>query len=92
MASDSPALPAADDFSCSTREPKLRHMWPAPSKAPRIHGIEVPPRRFTGWAALYFLGFFCLPLLTFCFLVDLALYLLFTRYLDSCYAVLCWFD
>ena len=70
--------------------PKLDGMWPARSKPPRIHGSEVPPRRFTGWAVLYFLAFFCLPLLTLCFLVDLALYLLFTRMFESCYAVLCW--
>lgn len=56
-----------------------------------IHGIVVPRRRFTRWAAIYFLGYFCLPLLALCFLVDLALYFLFTEVFGTCYAVLCWF-
>ena len=56
-----------------------------------IQGVTIPPRRFTPWAALYFLLFFCLPLLGFCFALDLLLYLLFTEALHSCYGVFCLF-
>ena len=65
----------------------------APSaKAARIRGVTIPPRRFTPWAALYFILFFCLPLLALCLALDVVLYLVFTRVFDSCYAVLCLFD
>lgn len=62
----------------------FRFRQPAP-----IHGIVVPPRRFTRWAAIYFLAFFCLPVLAFCLAVDVLLHLLFTEVFDTCYAVLC---
>ena len=57
-----------------------------------ISGVPVPRRRFTRWAALYFVGYFVAPFLTLCFLVDLALYLLATEVLGTCYAVLCFFE
>lgn len=57
-----------------------------------IHGIEIPPRRFTPWAALYFAVFFCLPFLGLCLALDVLLYLVFTQVFDSCYALLCLFD
>lgn len=60
-------------------------------KPTTILGVTIPPRRFTLWAALYFLTFFCLPLLGLCFALDFLLYLLFTRALHSCYGVLCFF-
>lgn len=62
------------------------------TKAVQIRGVAIPPRRFTLWAALYFIMFFCLPLLALCLALDVALYLVFTRVFDSCYAVLCLFD
>ena len=62
------------------------------TKAVRIRGVAIPPRRFTLWAALYFILFFCLPLLALCLAFDVVLYLVFTRVFDSCYAVLCLFD
>ena len=49
----------------------------------------MPPRRFTRWAAIFFLAFFCLPVLVFCLAVDALLYLLFTEVFDTCYALLC---
>lgn len=58
-------------------------------KPPAIHGITVPRRRFTPWAALYFVCFFCLPVLGLSFLLDFAFYLFFTRTLESCYGLLC---
>lgn len=54
-----------------------------------VRGVELPARRFTGWALLYFLLFVCLPILTICLAIDLALYLVFRDLFDSCYAVLC---
>ena len=64
-------------------------MLTAFKKPPAIHGVTVPRRRFTPWAGLYFLCFFCLPLLAVCFLLDFLLYLYFTRARDSCYGLLC---
>jgi len=57
-----------------------------------LRGQRIPRRRFTGWAALYFALFFCLPLLGLAFLLDLALYLVFDRLFDACYGVLCLFE
>jgi hypothetical protein len=57
-----------------------------------IHGVEIPPRRFTRWAALYFLLFFCLPVLGLAAVLDVLLYLVFTRLFDTCYAILCLFE
>ncbi len=54
-----------------------------------LRGKRIPRRRFTGWAALYFLLLFCLPLLGLAFLLDLALYLVFDRIFDACYGLLC---
>ena len=54
-----------------------------------IHGIDIPSRRFTRWAALYFLLFFCLPVLGLGLALDVLLYLVFTRLFDTCYAILC---
>lgn len=62
------------------------------TKVARVRGVAIPPRRFTPWAALYFVVFFCLPLLALCLALDVVLYLVFTRVFDSCYAVLCLFD
>jgi len=56
-----------------------------------IRGIDVPRRRFTRWAALYFLLYVCLPVLGIALLLDAALYFLFARVFGSCYAVLCLF-
>ena len=57
-----------------------------------ILGIEIPPRRFTRWAAFYFLLFFCLPVLGLSLALDVVLYLVFTRVFDVCYALLCLLD
>lgn len=54
-----------------------------------IRGVEVPRRRFTRWAALYFLLNLCLPVLGLAFLLDAALYLLFDRVFGACYGLLC---
>jgi hypothetical protein len=54
--------------------------------------VVVPPRRFTRWAALYFVLFFCLPFLGLCLLFDVLLYLVFTGMFGRCYAILCLFE
>jgi hypothetical protein len=52
----------------------------------------IPRRRFTRWAALYFIVFVCLPLLGVCAALDAALYLAFTRWFDRCYGLFCLFQ
>ena len=54
-----------------------------------LRGKRIPRRRFTGWAVLYFLLLFCLPLLGLAFLLDLALYLVFDQLFGACYGLLC---
>ena len=54
-----------------------------------IRGVGLRRRRFTGWALLYFLVFFCLPVLGLALLLDFALYTFFDRILGSCYGLLC---
>ena len=58
-------------------------------KLKRIRGVDLPPRRFTGWALVYFVVFLCLPLLGVALALDVALYLLWGTAFESCYAVLC---
>jgi hypothetical protein len=65
---------------------------PPAGPAQRRHVGDIPRRRFTRWAALYFFAFVCLPLLGFCAVVDAALYVIFTRWLDRCYALACLFQ
>ncbi len=57
-----------------------------------IGGVALPRRRFTGWAALYFILFVCVPFLGLALLLDVLFYLIFTRLFDSCYGLLCLFS
>lgn len=41
-----------------------------------IHGIEIPRRRFTAWAALYYFVFVCVPIFTVALIFDYLLYVL----------------
>jgi hypothetical protein len=54
-----------------------------------IHGREIPRRRFTLWAALYFAGLVALPILLLSLALDGALYLWFTHGLGRCYGIFC---
>lgn len=54
-----------------------------------VLGHVIPKRRFTRWAAWYFLVWFCLPALALGAAVDALLYLVFTRLLGHCYAIFC---
>lgn len=56
-----------------------------------VLGHVIPGRRFTRWAAWYFLIWFCLPVLALGALIDALLYLVFTVLLSRCYALLCLF-
>ncbi|MGF1611426.1 MAG: hypothetical protein ACFCUQ_18630 [Kiloniellales bacterium] len=67
-------------------------MPPRARSSQRLHLSDIPRRRFTRWAALYFFAFVCLPLLSFCAVVDAALYVIFTRWFDRCYALFCLFQ
>ena len=58
-------------------------------KASSVYGVTLPRRHFTGWAVLYFLIFVCAPVLGGALLLDVMFYLVFTRFFDSCYGVLC---
>ena len=60
-------------------------------QAEGVLGHVIPKRRFTRWAAWYFLLYFCLPVLALGALVDLALYFVFTGLFDRCYAIFCLF-
>lgn len=57
-----------------------------------INGVVIPPRHFTGWAALYFIAFVCLPVTGAGALLDFALYTIFRDWFDACYAVMCLFE
>ena len=57
-----------------------------------VGGVRLPRRRFTGWAALYFACFICLPFLGLALLLDVLFYMIFTHLFDSCYGLLCLFS
>lgn len=59
--------------------------------AAEIQGQFIPKRRFTRWAAYYFVIYFCLPVLALGLLVDALLYVVFTGLFDRCYALFCLF-
>ena len=61
------------------------------TKAHPVKGITLPRRRFTGWAALYFAGFVCAPIMALALLLDIISYVIFTRFLERCYGLLCLF-
>ena len=54
-----------------------------------VNGHVLPPPRPTLWAIWYALAYLGLPLIGVLALVDLLLWLLFTRVLGRCYGVLC---
>jgi hypothetical protein len=59
-------------------------------KPETVRGVAVPRRRFTAWAAVYFVLFVALPLLALGFGLDTLVYLLIDRPVGTCIAVLCW--
>jgi hypothetical protein len=63
----------------------------SPQQGEAILGHVIPKRRFTRWAAYYFVLYFCLPVLALGLVVDLLLYTVFTRLLGRCYAIFCLF-
>ena len=64
-------------------------MWGPFRKTARILGVEVPRRRFTGWAAAYFVAFFCVPLLAICLAVDTLLYIILKALFGICFGLWC---
>lgn len=56
-----------------------------------VLGHVIPKRRFTRWAAWYFVLYFGLPVLALGLLVDLLLYTVFAGLLGRCYAIFCLF-
>ena len=59
-------------------------------KSIRIMGFDIPRRRFTRWAAVYFVTFFCIPLLAVCGVLDLVLGVALRAAFDICYGIACW--
>lgn len=57
-----------------------------------VSGIELPRRRFTGWAAVYFLIFICMPVLAIGTALDIAFYFLFANAFERCFALYCLFE
>ena len=60
-------------------------------KARVASGVSLLRRRFTAWAALYFAAFVAAPILGVALAIDVILFFVFTRLLDRCYGVLCFF-
>ena len=58
-------------------------------KTPSVSGVSLPRRRFTGWAIVYFLVFLGVPILGLALILDVIFYLIFTKFFDSCYGLLC---
>ena len=56
----------------------------------RIMGREIPRRRFTFWAALYFTVFICVPLLALGAALDALLFVVLEAAFGICYGVWCW--
>lgn len=56
-----------------------------------VSGVTLPRRRFTGWAAAYFLLFVFLPVTLVCLALDAAFYFMFAEAFDSCFALFCLF-
>lgn len=54
-----------------------------------VLGHVIPKRRFTRWAAWYFVLYFCLPVLALGALTDALLYVVFTALFGRCYALFC---
>lgn len=54
-----------------------------------VLGHVIPKRRFTRWAAWYFVVYVCLPVLALGALADALLYLVFTTLFGRCYALSC---
>ncbi|MDH3239277.1 MAG: hypothetical protein OEO83_01280 [Alphaproteobacteria bacterium] len=59
-------------------------------KPEKVRGVIAPRRRFTVWAALYFVLFVALPVLAIAFALDTAVYFAVDRPFGTCLAVLCW--
>ena len=57
-----------------------------------VKGFDLPGPRFTGWAWFYFMLYVALPVLAVGLALNVALYFLFERDFDRCYALLCLFE
>lgn len=59
-------------------------------KLTKVRGRAIPGPRLTAWGVLAILVHLGLPLLAVLGVLDLLLYLVFTRLLGRCYGLLCW--
>lgn len=69
----------------------MKEQHPTP-EGDAVLGQVIPRRRFTRWAAYYFVLYFCLPVVVLGIVVDLLLYAVFTGFFGRCYALFCLFD
>lgn len=58
-------------------------------KSDRIAGLDIPRRRFTLWAVVYFMVYFVTPILAVALALDTLFFLIFDRWFGACYGVLC---
>ena len=56
-----------------------------------VLGHVIPRRRFTRWAAYYFVLYLVLPVMALGLLADLLLYAISSILLGRCYALFCFF-
>src|SRR3546814_332042 len=88
-----PAWPAVSRFSTAAATTSLARMDAGEKGADGARGAVlgqvIPKRRFTRWAAWYFLVWFCLPVLALGAAVDALLYLVFTALLGHTTAIFC---
>ncbi len=61
-------------------------------ETPTIRGVQIPGRRYTAWAAIYFVLLVALPVLGITMLLDLLGWVLAIHVFDaSCYGITCLF-
>lgn len=65
--------------------------WIMATRSISVAGHEIPRRRFTRYALLYFLGLVAVPILGAALALDVLFYFLVGRLLGACYGVLCLF-
>ncbi|MBM3600492.1 MAG: hypothetical protein FJX35_20010 [Alphaproteobacteria bacterium] len=58
--------------------------------ARRSRTNTIPRRRYTVWAAIYFVAFVALPILGVSLLLDLALAVIFRHFGLGCFGFWCW--
>lgn len=62
-------------------------------KSGQVHGVTIPKRQFTRWAAYYFALYVAAPVIGITLLLDLIGWLIVVKgFGASCYGILCFFN